>query len=439
MSSGSHCSPLTVAETSSKQGSDVILVVEDDAALLKLIEKRLAAAGYETVGATEGASALAWLERKLPALMLLDYSLPDMHGEHLLECLDERGLFIPFVVATGHGSESVAVEMMKRGAYDYLVKGASFMKLLPAVVEQALERARQAERLDRAEAELRSARDELELRVEQRTAELAEANRRLREEMEVRRRAEEQLQWHQAELAHVARLSTAGEMAAELAHELNQPLSAISSHAQACRRFLISGVSGRIEDFASSLNQVGEQADRAAEIIRRLRRFVRKAKPTQSLVNVNDLVRDVAELTNVNARMAEAEVALELAQALPPVLGDRIQLEQVLVNLMQNGFEALRESECRPRRLTVRTAADGPLNVAVEVSDNGVGFPPDISDRIFDRFFSTKPEGMGMGLSIGRSIAHNHGGRLWATANADRGSTFHFILPIDQGDCHRGK
>ena len=145
---------------------------------------------------------------------------------------------MPFVVATGHGSESVAVEMMKRGAYDYLVKGATFMKLLPAVVDQALERVRQAERLAEAEEQLRRAHDELEQRVRQRTAELAEANRRLRVEMEERRRAEEQVQQHQAELAHVARLSTVGEMVAELAHELNQPLSAISSYAQACKRLL---------------------------------------------------------------------------------------------------------------------------------------------------------------------------------------------------------
>ena len=136
--------------------------------------------------------------------MLLDYSLPDMHGEQLLRRIKARGKQVSFVVATGHGSESVAVEMMKHGAYDYVVKGAAFMLLLPAVVDRALERVRQAERLAETEEELRRAHDELERRVEQRTAELAEVNRRLRIEIDERKRAEDRAQQHLAELAHVA-------------------------------------------------------------------------------------------------------------------------------------------------------------------------------------------------------------------------------------------
>ena len=220
------------------RASELILVVEDDAALRRLIEKSLAASGHRPLGAADGASALACLERCSPRLMLLDYSLPDMRGEQLLERIEALGKRVPFVVATGHGSESVAVEMMKRGAYDYLVKGATFMKLLPVVVDQALERVRQAERLAEAEERLRRAHEELEQRVRQRTAELAETNRRLRVEMDERRRAEDLVLQHQAELAHVARLSTVGEMVAELTHELNQPLSAICSYAQACKRLL---------------------------------------------------------------------------------------------------------------------------------------------------------------------------------------------------------
>ena len=454
-------------------GTEVILVVEDDVALLKLIEKRLAANGHRTAGATDGAAALAWLRRQSPSLMLLDYSLPDMHGEQLLEQMESLGVRVPFVVATGHGSESLAVEMMKRGAYDYLVKGPTFMKLLPAVVDQALERVRQADRLSRAEEQLRQAHDELEHRVQQRTAELAEVNRRLRVEMEERRRAEEQVQWHQAELAHVARLSTVGEMVAELAHELNQPLSAISSYAQALKRQLSPGGCEKMgtgaspdadssgltrggsepapifsqspvspnqsEELLASLGQIGEQADRAAEIIRRLRRFVAKAKPLQVVVDLNALIRDVAELMNIDARMAKAEMEFELTEPLPPVVGDRIQLEQVLVNLIRNGFEAMRESEREPRRLTIHTAVDGQRSVVVDVSDKGVGLSPAAIDRVFDRFFTTKPDGMGMGLPISQSIIENHGGRLWVTANADRGSTFHFTLPIDHGEHSRGE
>ena len=296
---------------------ELILVVEDDAALRRLIEKGLAASGYRTLGASDGASALASLSGDLPRLMLLDYSLPDMDGEQLLERMESLGRRVPFVVATGHGSESVAVEMMKRGACDYLVKGATFMKLLPAVVDQVLERVRQAERLAEAEEQLRRAHDELEQRVRQRTGELAEANRRLVVEMEERRRAEEQVQQHQAELAHVARLSTVGEMVAELAHELNQPLSAISSYAQACKRLLHGDGADQAEELSAALNQVSEQADRAAEIVRRLRRFVAKAKPVETALDLNAVIRDVAELMSIDARTAKARTDLELTEPLP--------------------------------------------------------------------------------------------------------------------------
>jgi C4-dicarboxylate-specific signal transduction histidine kinase len=416
----------------------LILVVEDDAALSGLIERMLASSGYRTVGAASGAAAMKLLDQCSPRLMLLDYSLPDMCGEELLQRIEARGKRVPFVVATGHGSESVAVEMMKRGAYDYLVKGAAFTSLLPPVVDQALRRVRQAERLAEAEEQLRQARYELEQRVKDRTAELAEANRRLRVEIAERGRAEEQVRQHQSELAHVARLSTVGEMVAELTHELNQPLSAICSYAQACRRLLQDDGRASADELSASLNQIGEQADRAAGIIRRLRRFVAKAKPTQAVVDVNAMIRDVAALMDIDARMAGAETIFELSEPLPSVVGDRIQLEQVVVNLMRNAFESLRESNVRPARLTVRTASEGPQEVRVEVRDNGAGIPPHVLERVFDRFFTTKPDGMGMGLSISKSIIESHGGRLWAAPRDGPGAVFRFTLPIAKGDLARG-
>ena len=417
---------------------ELILVVEDDDALRKLIEKCLVARGHRTVGVSSGTAALAWLEADTPDLMLLDYSLPDMDGEQLLRRIEARGKQVSFVVATGHGSESVAIEMMKHGAYDYVVKGPAFMLLLPEVIDGALERVRQAKRLAEAEEELCRAHDELERRVEQRTAELAEVNRRLRIEIDERRRAEDRAQQHLAELAHVARLSTVGEMMAELAHELNQPLSAICSHAQACKRLLASGDRDYAEDLAASLNQVNEQGTRAAEIIRRVRRFLVKARPSEAVVEVNAMIRDVAELMSTDARMAGAETVLELAEPLPNVIGDRIQLEQVLVNLMRNGFEALRESDRPQRRLTVRTALDGPNSIVVAVRDNGLGIAAGALDRIFARFFTTKTGGMGMGLSISQSIIKSHGGSLWAVPVSEGGAAFHFTLPIQTGEHSRG-
>ena len=219
---------------------------------------------------------------------------------------------------------------------------------------------------------------------------------------------------------------------------MNQPLSAISSYAQACKRLLSSDRPDDGEELLASLSQVGEQADRAAEIIRRLRRFITKAKPSQTAVDINALIRDVAELTNIDARMAQAEVRFELTDPLPPVVGDRIQLEQVMVNLMRNAFEAMRDCPPEFRRLTIRTAVDDGQHIVVDVCDSGVGIPPAVIDRVFDRFFTTKPNGMGMGLPISQSIIDNHGGTLWVTPNSDRGSTFHFTLPIDLGEHSRG-
>jgi C4-dicarboxylate-specific signal transduction histidine kinase len=429
------------AITTKPVGADVaapILVVEDDAALRKLMEKHLASNGHHTVGVASGAAALEWLKQESPSLMLLDYSLPDMRGEQLIEQIQAQGRRLPFVVATGHGSESVAVAMMKRGAYDYLVKGATFLKLLPMVVEQALERARQAQRLIQAEERLREAHAELEWRVEHRTAELAKANHRLQQEIEERRHAEELVQQHQAELAHVTRLSTVGEMVVELTHELNQPLSAISSYAQACKRLLASDNPDDREGLLLSLSQVGEQADRAAEIIRRLRRFITKAKPLQTVVDLNALIRDVVALTAIDARMAQAEVRLDFTEPLPSVRGDRIQLEQVMVNLMHNAFEAMRDSPSPAHRLIIRTSCDGGQHVKVDLHDTGVGISPDAVGCIFDRFFTTKPNGMGMGLPISQSIVEKHGGELWATPNSECGSTFYFTLPIDFGEQNRG-
>jgi C4-dicarboxylate-specific signal transduction histidine kinase len=422
-----------------RSNADEILVIEDDVALLRLIAASLSRHGFRMFGVGSGKEALGWLNGHTPQLMVLDYNLPDMQGEELLDRIEAAGRRVPFVVATAHGSELVAVEMMKRGAHDYLTKGASFIRLLPAVLEQSLARIRQAERLAETEERLRQAHQELERRVRQRTTELAEANRRLHAEMNERRRIEERSLQHQAELAHVARLSVMGEMVAELAHELNQPLTAISSYAQACQRLLQMGPADHAESLAASLKQVGEQADRAAGIIRRLKRFVTKTKPAQVALDVNGLVCNVADLMAFEANQTRAKVRFDLAPSLPPALGDRIQIEQVLVNLMRNAFESMRDSVQGDRLLTLRTERHDDQQVAISVSDTGVGITEDLRGRLFERFFTTKADGMGMGLSISLSIIESHDGRLWAERNADRGATFHFTLPIDFGDPQRGQ
>ncbi len=243
-------------------------------------------------------------------------------------------------------------------------------------------------------------------------------------------RAEEQARQRQAELAHVARLGTMGEMAAGLAHELNQPLSAIVNYIQACLERIQSGM-GDPSELLEDMDQAAAQAERAGEIIEKVRDFVRKGKPQRTSVDINALVKEAADLLSFELRQQAVQLRLDLADSLPLVMAEPIQIEQVIVNLMRNSLEAMGENERGARKLSIRTlrSESGPVEFAIY--DTGPGLPAELLDGIFDPFFTTKPDGMGMGLSISRSIIEAHGGRLWATSNSDHGATFLFTLPID--------
>ena len=241
---------------------------------------------------------------------------------------------------------------------------------------------------------------------------------------------EEQLQRHQAELAHVARLSTMGEMAAGLAHELNQPLQAVVNYARGSVRRLLRR-NEKDEELLSALRQISEEANRAAEIIRRVRGFVHKRNPQAVKVSVNGLIEEVVLLSKAEIQQRHAAVVFDLASDLPAVVGDLIQIEQVMLNLVRNGLEAMDEVPelTGDRRLWIKTERHGDGHVQVSVQDRGKGIAKNDLEKIFEPFFTTKPEGMGMGLAISRSIIQAHGGQLWAAANQDLGCTFHFTLP----------
>ena len=243
-----------------------------------------------------------------------------------------------------------------------------------------------------------------------------------------RKRVEEQFRQHQADLAHVLRLGTMGEMAAGLAHEINQPLGAIANYAQGSVRRMQTGATD-LSALLPVMEEIAAEALRAGEIIRRLRDLVRKETPQQRPVDLNALVRESTSIIEPEARQQGIAVRLDLAPGLPPVLGDGIQIEQVLLNLLLNGVEAVQASSNGDRTVSVITAAADPGHVEVAVRDSGVGIPAPPAD-VFAPFFSTKRNGLGMGLSISRSIIEAHGGRLWATRNADCGSTFRFTLPV---------
>jgi len=243
-----------------------------------------------------------------------------------------------------------------------------------------------------------------------------------------RRRAEDRERQRMLEIAHVARLSTMGEMATELAHELNQPLTAIAAYSDACARMVRSGT-GRQEDLVEALESAAAQARRAGEIIKRLRGHVRKDDMRRIATDINELVRGVVPLAETEARWRGVGIRLLLADVLPAAAVDRILIEQVILNLVRNAIEALEGAEKDERTVTIQTSTNGNGAVIVAVRDTGPGLTPELAERVFAPFFSTKPQGMGMGLSISQSIAKAHGGRLWVTANQPRGAVFQFSIP----------
>jgi signal transduction histidine kinase len=241
-------------------------------------------------------------------------------------------------------------------------------------------------------------------------------------------RANEEARQHREQLAHIMRVASMGELTASLAHELNQPLTAVVSNAQAAQRFL-AGDAPDLDEVRAALADIADDGLRAGSVISGLRALLRKGDLKQELLDVNEMVCEVVPLVQSEAVLNNVSIELELAKGLPHVSGNRIQLEQVVLNLLLNGIEALRELDAGARELIVRTEQTTPDAVELAVLDSGVGLDEQTKDRIFDAFFSTKPGGLGMGLTINRSIVRAHNGRLWATQNPGGGATFHVRLP----------
>jgi signal transduction histidine kinase len=249
-----------------------------------------------------------------------------------------------------------------------------------------------------------------------------------------RRRFEMEGQRLRQDLAHVGRVFTIGELTASLAHELNQPLTAILSNAQAAQRILASDRAD-LAEIREILGDIVEDDKRAGEVIHRLRGFLKKSNLELSTLDVGELVSQVARLVSSDAIIRNVVIRLELAPGLPPVSGDRVQLQQVILNLLMNGLDAMRDSGEGERTLVLRTFRGGPpASVVVAVEDSGVGIDEADLEHVFHAFYTTKPEGLGMGLAIARSIVEAHGGRLEARNNPGRGATFSFTLPaIEEG------
>lgn len=390
-----------------------VLLVEDEPAHARLVERALRGVSppYELTVATRLAEASSALSTLTPDLLLLDLLLPDGSGIDLLHELAGTQSY-PVIVLTSHGDERSAVEAMKAGALDYVVKSWKTLADTPHIVNRGLR--------------------EWEHIVE-------------------RKRMELQLERDRSMLARVDRISSMGQMAASIAHEVNQPLYTIMNFAKAARNFLNEESQLDVDALRECHAAIATQAALAGDIIRRMREFVSQAPTQRTACGILGVIEDAVAFVNPESQKRSVRVEFESDGIDHRVFVDRIQIQQVLVNLLQNAFDAIEESRPHSPEAIIKVAAghgagdDAARYVRVTVVDDGVGLPEDPGLRLFEPFVTTRPGGMGMGLAICRSIVEAHGGTIRGVRNPERGSTFEFTLPIcsekdktDGSDCVRG-
>jgi len=503
-----------------------VLIVEDRPEDTELMVRELRQASFTphwraVSSEHEYRQSLDWT----PDIILSDFTLPQFNAFEALKILHERRLDIPLIVVTGSISEEVAVDCIKQGAVDYLLKDR--MARLPAAVVSALEEKRLRDEQLRTEERLRDREERLRLALasarmatwdwnlktqaigfseeisplfglaagqffptidafldavyeEDRTLvrsamtsavksgsdynldfrvlwpdgslhwiaakgrvhsdEAGHPTRMVGIVMDTtdRVRMEQESNQRLAQLAHVSRLTSMGELVSELAHELNQPLYAIANFSQACLNIARGTSFPQQTDLLGWLEQISEQSQRAGEIIRRVYSFVRKTPAQRHTVDINAVVHECARLLQVNLRHEEVALHLELSPALPEVVVDPVQVQQVLVNLLSNAIDAMSHLPRPERQITVRSRQNETGDIEVSVGDHGRGASEQDLERLFEPFFTTKSEGMGMGLAISRSIIEAHNGRLWAERNLDAGLTFRFTLPIHNQEAEHG-
>ena len=265
-------------------------------------------------------------------------------------------------------------------------------------------------------------------RLRLRSKQLETARVHLDEQIAARAQTEEFLQQAQ-DVARVNRVMLVGEMTASIAHEINQPLTGIIANAGTSLRYL-AAQPPNLDEARTHLEFIVRDGNRAAGIISRIRALVKRAPPARSMLDINETILDVIALAQVQLQKNPIDVRTDLASDLPQVPADRVQLQQVILNLLVNAVEAMRETNGRSRELVVASGTMDQNKAFVEVRDSGPGLDPANADQLFNAFYTTKPEGMGMGLSISRLIVEGHGGRLWGTSNAPHGAVFRFTLPL---------
>jgi C4-dicarboxylate-specific signal transduction histidine kinase len=284
----------------------------------------------------------------------------------------------------------------------------------------------------KTEEALTEARDQLEYRVGVRTSELRKSNEELRRSIEDHRKAQQALMNTQAELAHLSRVFTMGELTTSIAHEVNQPLTAVVTQGHACVEWL-SASPPELSEARESAQRIIQDGTRAGRILGHIRSLVKKDVPERRLLNMNEVIQELALFLRGEALNQRVSLQLDLDDTLPRVHGDRVQLQQVVLNLIMNGMEAMRDMDgSGVKEISIRTCRDEDAKgIKIVVEDCGVGLSAEIADKIFQPFFTTKEQGIGMGLSISRTIVESHAGHLWAAPRAERGAVFQFTIPIE--------
>jgi C4-dicarboxylate-specific signal transduction histidine kinase len=301
------------------------------------------------------------------------------------------------------------------------------------------------------ESALREARDQLEIRVEARTAELKMSNAELKDRehqlqisnaglrerehqlqllMEEREKAEQALMKTQAALAHLSRVLTMGELTSSIAHEIAQPLTAVVINGDACIESL-SADPPDVEQARQAAERIVEDGARAGSVLSRIRALFKKEALSKDWVDMNEVIQELTVLLRDEAISQNVSIQTDLAPDLPKVTGDRVQLQQVVLNLIVNGMDAMCNITGGQRQLRILSRSDGQTNIRIGVEDNGVGLSAESAERVFDPFYTTKPQGIGMGLPISRSIVESHSGHLWATTRPSGGTAFEFTIPIE--------
>jgi signal transduction histidine kinase len=385
------------------RGSPHVVVAEDNRDLRRYLTNLLSAE-FRVTALEDGQSAYDVIRKEHPDVVVSDVMMPLMDGFELIAKLkSDPGLVtIPVLLLTARAGAEMAADSIDRGADDYLTKPFSPLDLL---------------------ARVRAAH-----RMRQLYTSLIEAERRAYESEQ-----REALQKMRAELAHVNRVSIMGELAASLAHEVKQPIAAARNNAWAALNFLDKQPPD-LGEVREALGCVVGDADRAGDIIDRMRDHIKKAPTRKDRFDLNEAINEVIVLARSAITKNAVSVQTHFTEGLLPIQGDRVQLQQVALNLVLNAVDAMSSVEAGPRELVISTEQNQTNGVRVAVRDSGPGVDPEQRERVFEAFYTTKSSGVGMGLSICRSIIDAHGGRLWVDANKPRGAVFQFTLPARNGN-----